>query len=123
MNLYFLIYYRIYKATHKTNNDVVEWTSMVALSALVFFNILTLLALVYPNISKIGLKKFHFIAGSICIMSINYFIFIYRKKYIHIFKEYSIIKWINSFPVGFLVILYIVGSIYLMMHILDGLPK
>jgi hypothetical protein len=118
MNLYYLIYYRIYKATRKTNKDVVEWTSMIALSTLVFLNLATLLTLIYPDGNKTGLKKIHFIGASICIMIINYFIFLYKGKFILIYKKYSEIKWINSFAVGVLVILYIFCSIYFLMHFL-----
>jgi len=123
MNIYHLIYYRIYKATKRTNKDVVEWTSMVALSTLIFLNMATILALIFPDSGKTGLRKDHFILACICLLIINYFIFIYKGKYLKIYKEYSNIKWTNSFAVGILVILYIIGTVYSIMHVLHNLPN
>jgi hypothetical protein len=122
MNIYYLIYYRIFKATKKTNRVVVEWTSMVALSTLIFLNLAALLIFIYPDSSKTGLRKEHFILATIVLLVINYFVFIYKGKYLHIYKTYSKIKWINSFAVGLLVIIYIIGSVYCIMHALDNVP-
>jgi hypothetical protein len=117
MNLYFLIYYRIYKATYKTNS-IAEWTSMVVLSVLILLNLVTLLVLFYPNFSKIGISKNEFIAGSMCILVINYLIFISKQKYLKIINEYSKKKWANNFIIGVSTIFYIVGTVYFMLHVI-----
>lgn len=122
MNLYYLFYYRIYKATYKSNKDVVEWTSMVALSVLVFFNVVTLFAFIYSYIPKAIVKKGIFVMGMLLILGINYFIFIFKRKYEKIIDNYSIKKGVNNFFTGILTLIYIIGSILLMFYVLKRMP-
>jgi hypothetical protein len=120
MNIYFLFYYRIYKATYKTNS-IAEFSSMVVLSTLILLNVVTLILTIYPTFSKV-ISKNEFIAGSMCILSINYLIFIYKQRYLKIIDEYSKKKWANKFIMGVITIIYIFGSIFLLLHILSNLP-
>jgi hypothetical protein len=120
MNPYYLLYYRIYKATSRTNKDVVEWTTMIALSLLVFLNLMTLLELIWPHILK-GTNKNISILGGLFVLATNYYIFIFKDKYLKIVKDYSNKKKLNSFFIGVITIIYIIGSIYFMLHVLRGL--
>ena len=122
MNLYYLFYYRLYKASYKTNKEVVEWTSMITLSVLIFLNVITLLAFIYPHIPKILFNKSVFIIGMLLIIGINYFIFIFKRRFEKIIKDYSNKKGMNNFFSGLLTITYIVGSIFLMFYVLRRMP-
>ena len=117
MNPYYLLYYRIYKATSNTNKDIVEWTSMVALSMLISFNIITLLVLIWPHFLKATNINVSVSVG-IFILAINYYIFIFKDKYLKIVNDYSNKKGLNSIFIGIITTFYIIGSIYFMLHVL-----
>jgi hypothetical protein len=117
MNPYYLLYYRIYKATSKTNKDIVEWTSMVALSMIISFNILTLLELTRPHFLE-GTNINVSVTVGIFILAINYYIFIFKDKYFKIVNDYSNKKGLNSIFIGIITITYIIGSIYFMLKVL-----
>jgi hypothetical protein len=122
MNPYYLIYYWIYKATRNTNKDVVEWTSMVTLSALTFFNLITLMVIIFPHFLRQVGNKVSFVSLAIAIMILNYFVFIYKSKYQKIFHGYSNKKVINNFMIGLIILTYIIGSVYFMIYFLRRMP-
>jgi len=121
MNLYYLIYYKIYKTTFKSNKDVVEWTSMVFLSVLVFFNLITLFSFVYPHIKQQMIGKNLFIGSMLGVIVFNYFIFIYNRKYKKIISDYSEKKWPNNFWAGVFTLSYIVSTVVLMFCMLRNM--
>lgn len=111
MNLYYFLYYRIYKATYRTNKSIIEWSSMFAVSTLIYFNFISIVILVSGgNMSK-DIGKVLFKWSMIGIIGINYLIFIKNKKYVDIVSRFKKNKKANSFIAGVLVLVYVFLSI------------
>ena len=99
---YNFFYSRIYKSLNKTNKSIPEWSSMLAISFFMGFNIISILGFLnYPfrSIEKIG-----FLAIPLSIAVLNYFYFIHAKRYKKIIKHYK-----NRKDIGFdiLILAYI----------------
>ena len=100
------------------NKDVVEWTSMVFLSVIVFFNIITLFSFIYPYMGKLQVGKRVFVISMLSVIVLNYFIFIYKGKYKRIISDYSEKAWANNFWSAIFALIYIIGSVALMFYLL-----
>lgn len=121
INIYFYTYYKLYKLTCKTNRDVVEWTSMIFFSQLLFFNIFSVIY--YCNLSKAdfltqnGVKLI--VALQFLILTVNYFLFIRKQHYLEIITKYSKETKSNAIVRGALVLIYVIGSFYVFLHIFN----
>lgn len=119
MNLYFLIYFWIYQATYRTNKSVIEWSSMITLSVLIYFNFVTLIIYLDGGWINSLNGKLIFIGGIIGSLTINYFIFLLNDRYKLIIEKYKENKFAKSFLGIAFVVLYVAVSIYLFFKVLD----
>ena len=92
INIYYILYYRIYKATYRTNRNIIEWSSMITLSLLVYFNFICILILLDNGSLNEKIGKLLFKGGFIISLLVNYFVFIKGKKYVKIVEENKISK-------------------------------
>lgn len=124
--IYEYIYYKIYSFLSLFGkNDIIEWSSMIMFSVIIGTNVFTILDIIKinnPN-SSIVFTRFlgQFIA--VVLMIVNYFVFIKKKQYKRIMKEYP---QKDSDLGTVLVILYVLISVWCVFHygkqirILDG---
>jgi hypothetical protein len=95
LKLYRYLYYSLYSWNLKTwgKRDRPEWNALFGVSAMIFFNII--LICLIPDLFGIDmLFKYEIsnkiiIAISLIILGLNYYIFLYRKKYELLKKEFS----------------------------------
>lgn len=118
-NIYFYTYYKLYKFTVKTNKDVVEWTSMIFLSQLLFFNLFSIIF--YINLSNIDFLRQNGINVMVSlqglILFVNYLLFIRKDHYLEIIKKYSNEDKPQKIIGTIAVLIYITVSFYLFLHI------
>ena len=123
MNFYFFIYYKIYKVILKTpNKDIAEWSSMTAFSLLLLFNLGYLI--IITNIYKtlfVFKNQYFMVLIMILILSLNYLLFIRKNRYLKIKKDFSKLSKTKETIFGYLVLLYVIGSIWLFFHAIDSL--
>ncbi len=119
INIYNVIFFKLYKTSLKTaNKDIAEWTTMIAMSILIFFNITSVIVL--TKIYKTGIFNVHSMPIiMIVLLIINYLLFIRDKKYLKIAKEYSKISELKNKILGYIVLFYVIGSIWLFFHIIE----
>lgn len=118
MNIYHLIYYRIYKATYRTNKSVIEWSSMIALSVLIYFNFISLVTIIDQGRLSKDFGEILFKWSVFGILYINYLIFIRDKRYLNVVSEFSQNKKANSFTAGILILSYVILSPLLFLKLL-----
>ena len=120
INIYNVIFFKLYKTSLKTaNKDIAEWTTMIAMSILIFFNITSVIVL--TKIYKTGIFNVHSMPIiMIVLLIINYLLFIRDKKYLKIAKEYSKISELKNKILGYIVLFYVIGSIWLFFHIIEA---
>lgn len=89
MNIYYNLFYRLYRFAKKVGTTDATWTSMLVLSALVFLNLMSLLLFVFG-------KDIFFISPSIfggltviLICVINYLIFIRHDNCFTIINQFD----------------------------------
>jgi hypothetical protein len=121
MNIYYYIYYKLYKFVCKTNKGIAEWASMIFYSLLLFFNIVTVLY--YLHLLKSGVLVRNgqgvMVSTEVFLLIINYALFIRNRRYLKVLKKYSNETNTYRFIGSFLVILYIILSYYFFFHALD----
>ena len=81
INPCYFLYYKIYRTTYKTNRSIIEWSSMITVSVLVYFNSISLIILTLPEKYIIQFKELVFYGPLALILILNYFIFIDKRKY------------------------------------------
>ncbi len=111
-NITYNFYYsRIYKSLNKTNKSIPEWSSMLAISIFLAFNIFTVLGFFNFPFKSIGKIGFFMIPISMAIL--NYFYFIHTKRYKKIIKKYK-----NKKALGFdiLILTYIGITFFLFQY-------
>jgi len=95
MKLYRYLYYRLYSWNLKTwgKRDGPEWNAVFGVSFMMFLNLFFICSI--PELFgvdilfKYELSNKIIIAISIIILGFNYFVFLYRKKYELLKKEFS----------------------------------
>ncbi len=75
-------FYRLYKNTSVTNKSIPEWSSIIAISIILTFNIFSILVLLDFDLKLIGEKGSKTIP--LILIGINYFAFLYKKRYLNI---------------------------------------
>ena len=89
INPYYYLYYKIYKLTYRTNHNIIEWSSMLTVSTLAYFNTVSIIILTIPKKNIIQFGPQIFIRGVFLSIFINYYIFINRRRYIVIVKSFE----------------------------------
>lgn len=118
MNLYYLLYYKIYSFLESTNailkNTIIEWSAMAFVTILIGLNIFTIASIIEIN------RGIPLIEGqteakvlAVIVLILNYFIFNYKERYKGIVKKYS--KKNTSFG-SFLVLAYVIITIWSFFH-------
>ena len=90
MNLYYYFFYKIYRFTKKLGNWEVAESAMYALCTLEAIN-LTQLLLVTGVLTRETEHYDKFLLGAICVLliGINYYLFLRKKKYLEIEKQFK----------------------------------
>jgi len=101
------LFYRLYKNAIPTNKSIPEWTSIFVISIILSFNIFSIIVLLDYDLKLIGEKSFKTIP--LILIGLNYFVFLYKKRYLNIIEHFDQAK--NKLIFDILVLLYIIGSI------------
>ena len=104
MNFYEFLFARIHNSLYQTNKSITEWSTIVSISILLFFNIFSIL--LYSNIKITPDDSDYFKFLILVIIGLNYFYFIYKKRYISLLEKYKENKK-NLFLKNLLVLAYI----------------
>lgn len=91
MNIYKYLYYKIYVFTNKLGNYDVPFSALLGMSFLLMINslIIVLRIIFQDRISDFNTVKPFFIIIGVFILLLNYFLFIYKRKYREIIKKYK----------------------------------
>jgi hypothetical protein len=88
MNPYYYLFYRIYIFTNKLGNYDVAYSAVLGLSGLLILNAFILIKIFGLNESNLNLiRPIGFVCASLIIL-INYYIFIFKRKYFIIAYKY-----------------------------------
>ena len=109
------IFYRLYKNSSVTNKSIPEWSSIFIISIALSFNVISVLIFFGFDIELIGKKGFQLIP--IIFIGINYFVFLYKKRYLNIINQFDQIE--NKLIYDILVLLYISGSILIFFYLAE----
>lgn len=114
MNFYDYIFYRIYKSINITNKSIPHWSSVFAISSVEIVNILTLFKYFNYSVSE---NIFKILAISLVLL--NYFIFLFNKRYLNIIKFFDDKSLKNNFFFDVLIVIYICFSILVFFYLLN----
>ena len=121
MFIYYYIYFVLYNLTKRTNKEVVEWTSMIFLSVLIFLNIFCLLFMpnstFFKKIETSNAKLLSMIVMAVIIL-INYYIFIFKERFRNIINKFSEQKGSKRIIGHSLVIIYVCLTFYFFFKII-----
>jgi hypothetical protein len=104
MNFYEFLFARIHNSLYQTNKSITEWSTIVSISILLFFNIFSIL--LYSNIKITPDDSDYFKFLILVIIGLNYFYFLYKNRYISLLEKYKENKK-NLFLKNLLVLAYI----------------
>ena len=104
MNFYEFLFARIYSSLYQTNKSITEWSTIVSISILLFFNIFSIVLSSNIKITPNDSDSFKFLI--LAIIGLNYFYFLYKKRYISLLEKYKENKK-NLFLKNLLVLAYI----------------
>ena len=119
MYLYDYLFYKLYKIICiGTNKDVAEWISVILISLLEYFNISIVLVYFDMYFESKGAA----LLSLFILMIINYFIFLYKSRYLQIINRFSNESLLSKYFSLILVLGYIYLSIWLIFNttIQDG---
>ena len=119
MYLYDYLFYKFYKIISiGTNKDVAEWISVILISLLEYFNISIVLVYFDMYFESKGAA----LLSLFILMIINYFIFLYKSRYLQIINRFSNESLLSKYFSLILVLGYIYLSIWLIFNttIQDG---
>ncbi|MGZ5244241.1 MAG: hypothetical protein ACXWDO_09920 [Bacteroidia bacterium] len=126
INPYFFAFYRIYKIIYFIGNrGIPEYSSVSLLSVCLFFNVFTFWDF-FANEYNLNLPEINNITGVIIgftILASNFLIFLRKDNYKRIIQEYDTKYNSKKFLSNLFVLLYIFGSAYLAVYILERYPK
>jgi hypothetical protein len=109
------LFYRLYKNAIPTNKSIPEWSSIFVISIILVFNISCLAIILDYDFKSAGGNSFKVLY--LVLFGINYFIFLYGKRYLNIIEKYDKIK--NKLIYDILVLLYIIGSVLFFFYLAD----
>ena len=115
MILFKILFYVLYSFAYRTNKSITEWSTIITISILFTFNLITVLLFMNISIEKIGENGFKSIP--VIFIVINWFYFIRKKSYLKIIENSPISN--NKFLSNILVILYVLISIALFFKVLN----
>jgi hypothetical protein len=104
--------------TYRTNKDIIEWSSMLALSTLIFFNLISIIIYLVPKDFVILLKHEVFYGSLLIIVIANYFIFIKDQKYKKIIEIFKNEKKILFIVRSLFMVCYIFASVYIFIYLI-----
>jgi hypothetical protein len=107
------LFYRLYKNAIPTNKSIPEWSSIFVISITLTFNIFCVLKLLDYDLKSIGESGAKTIP--LILIGLNYFVFIYKKRYIDIIKHFD--QKNNKLIFDVLVLTYIIGSILFLFYL------
>ncbi len=115
MNIYYYLFYKIYRFTQKLGKYEVSFSAMLGLSFLLFLDINALYIILLP-VTQVNFKdqyRIPLIILYIAVFIINYFLFIYKKRYKEIEKQFKNESTRNKRIGNAIVIAYIIISLLL----------
>jgi hypothetical protein len=89
MNYYYFIFYWLYKQLSKLGNWYVERSAHYILTLLVSVNIHTILLLAEIFLFHVFYLKYIMMLVILLVFAINFYLFIYRKKYLLIIRNFD----------------------------------
>lgn len=104
MNFYEFLFARIHSSLYQTNKSITEWSTIVAISVLLFFNIFSIVLFLNIKITPDDEDSFKFLI--LVIIGLNYFYFLYKQRYISLIEKYKENKK-NLFLKNLLILAYI----------------
>ena len=106
--IYYYLFYRIYSLWKKMPGRDHAFLAMVALSLLILYNFITIIGyLNFINSSNINKYKTPLIVFAILVIAINYFIFIFKNKYVTIEAEFINESEKQKFISSIVVLIYV----------------
>ncbi len=108
LKFYDFVFFRILKFINLTNKSIPEWSTIILLSTVIFINTLSFyLGISYKEHGADSFRIFIFL-----LIFINYFIFLYKKRYLKIIDRFS--KSVNKYykTYDLLILIYICLSIF-----------
>lgn len=118
LNTYYYLFYWIYKMTYRTNKDIIEWSSMIALSVLLYLNITSLIIFLIPKEVVILYKYEVFYGIGLLILIINFFIFIKDRKYLRIVERFKTENKNHFYIKSIFILAYIFLSVYFTIYLI-----
>ena len=107
MILFKTLFNVLYSFSYKTNKSIAEWSTIIVISILLTFNLISLLVLFDIPIQKIGKGGFKFIP--LVFIGLNWLYFLKGSKYLKIIENPPLNK--NRFYYNIIVIMYVLFSI------------
>ena len=119
MNIYYYLFYKIYRFTQRLGNYDVAFSAMLGFSFLLFLDINTIYISVFPvtNINFNNHYRTPLIILYIIVFIINYFLFIYKKRYKEIEKQFKNESTKNKRIGSIIVIVYVIISLSLVLMV------
>lgn len=103
-----ILFYRLFFLANKTNKSIPEWSTIILISILQFFNLISVLLYFDIPIEKIGKDMFRIIP--VILIGINWIYFLMTKRYEKILTIPPITR--NIKLTDTIIILYVVFSIF-----------
>lgn len=113
MNIYYYLYFRLYQFAKKVGTVDATWTAMLLVSALLFFNVFSVL---FFTFGVDWIKTFPKIIGAISIAFVgffNYMIFIRKDRCLKIIEHFKKETKKQRVISSILTILYVVLTIFI----------
>ena len=116
MNFYYYLFYKIYRFTQKLGRDDVAFSATVGLTFLLGLNLIVISFKLFPATVK-SLNEYQYkiplliVSGAILI--INYFLFVFKKRYEDIEKQFINESKRKKRIGNFIVIAYVIISLLL----------
>ncbi len=116
---YYYLFYKIHKFTSKLGKYDVAFSSITGLSGLQLFNIITII-LSIPPLEKVFIVhyKLYIFFITLLFFIINYFLFVYKDKYLDIEKKYKNESKRQKSIGDFIVTTYIILSFVLLFKVI-----
>ena len=114
LNIYEKLYLGIYSSLSRTNKSIPEWSTIISISILLFFNIFTILELINFNFKEVEKNTFKF--GILIIIIINWFYFLKGNR---IIKKLRQVKYELKIFEKIIVGMYCYGTIILFFLVLN----
>ncbi len=118
MKFYRYIFYKVYNAYKRSpiSDNLNEWNATLVMAGILFMNINTCLTIMDIIVGKpilLPSNRFVYALYALILLSVHYIIFIYKKRFLDIEKEFSGETKEQCKRGNRYVLLYIVGSIVL----------